>query len=122
MKGFRRAEFFLSVFFCCSLTCPVLSRTVDLGTLNPEQTHTIYDQDTGSVDIGLNPSSGADELVPGVHTLGLGRAGAEFQRSVRAEAADPRMETLLMIVTGLGLVAFQMRRVQRLLHHRPFSG
>jgi hypothetical protein len=115
---------------------PAQGRAVYVGTLNPEQAHSIYDEYpaafVGAVDAGLNPSPGIASMyrsgaagvdyAASLHTAGLSGAKSELRRIVRAETATPKTETLLMIVTGLGLVAFQMRRVQRLLHHRPFSG
>lgn len=55
------------------------------------------------------------------HTLAISRMRPSFYRNVLTVAAVPEAETWLMILTGLGLVSFQLRRTQKLLQHVPLA-
>jgi len=147
LKGFARHM--LAVAAACWMSAPISAHVLNVGTIDQTLEHAPSESLEMPDEIAPNEGMTAHGLAPNVslahpqgapilpwerHTVytvaGVlpGFDGAAFGGKVRTLYHDvidisgaPAAEPWLAALLALGLIAVQLRRTQRLLHHRPMA-
>ncbi len=129
MQKIRSVTAMLPVLMGLSVLSVAEARVVNLGEINDYSAYPSYDV-TGKQPFAdrttfrvnaMFETRASNPILHPTHAAMVTDVEPALYRKVLSVAAVPQAETGLMVLSGLGLVVFQLRRTQRSLRHRPLA-